>query len=99
MSDLEGRPVRESISEYSEMALPNDANPLGNQGRCADVEGSEHSWFSVISCHFQLLAFSIQLFYRTVPRIALVNCSNRPRNSSVIAWRQSQTSAKRRLRK
>ncbi|HYO84199.1 MAG TPA: acyl-CoA thioesterase [Bryobacteraceae bacterium] len=26
----EGRPVRESISEYSEIALPNDANPLGN---------------------------------------------------------------------
>lgn len=27
---LEGRPVRESASEYSEIALPNDANPLGN---------------------------------------------------------------------
>ena len=24
------RPVRESCSEYSELALPNDANPLGN---------------------------------------------------------------------
>jgi len=31
MSDiLSGRPVRESISEYFEIALPNDANPLGN---------------------------------------------------------------------
>ncbi len=32
MSDKEtaGKPVRESCSEYSEMALPNDANPLGN---------------------------------------------------------------------
>lgn len=31
MSELiEGRPVRESISEYSEIALPNDANPLGH---------------------------------------------------------------------
>lgn len=29
-SPLEGRPVRESASEYSEIALPNDANPLGN---------------------------------------------------------------------
>ena len=28
--ELEGRPVRESISEYSEFALPNDANTLGN---------------------------------------------------------------------
>ena len=27
---LEGRPVRDSISEYSEFALPNDANTLGN---------------------------------------------------------------------
>jgi len=27
---MEGRPVRESVSEYSELALPNDANPLGN---------------------------------------------------------------------
>ena len=31
MSELiEGRPVRDSISEYSEIALPNDANPLGH---------------------------------------------------------------------
>jgi len=27
---LPGRPVRESASEYSEIALPNDANPLGH---------------------------------------------------------------------
>ena len=29
-SKLPARPVRESCSEYSELALPNDANPLGN---------------------------------------------------------------------
>ncbi len=28
--DMEPRPVRESYSEYSELALPNDANGLGN---------------------------------------------------------------------
>ena len=28
--ELPGRPVRESVSEYAELALPNDANPLGN---------------------------------------------------------------------
>jgi acyl-CoA hydrolase len=28
--ELKARPVRESVSDYSEMALPNDANPLGN---------------------------------------------------------------------
>ena len=27
---MEGKPVRESASEYSELALPNDANGLGN---------------------------------------------------------------------
>jgi acyl-CoA hydrolase len=27
---MEGKPVRESVSEYSEVALPNDANALGN---------------------------------------------------------------------
>ena len=30
MNPMQGRPVRESISEYSELALPNDANGLGN---------------------------------------------------------------------
>ena len=29
-SNSPARPVRESCSEYSELALPNDANPLGN---------------------------------------------------------------------
>jgi acyl-CoA hydrolase len=27
---MDGRPVQESVSEYSEVALPIDANPLGN---------------------------------------------------------------------
>jgi len=27
---MAGKPVRESVSEYSELALPNDANSLGN---------------------------------------------------------------------
>ena len=27
---MDGKPVRESLSEYSEIALPNDANGLGN---------------------------------------------------------------------
>lgn len=30
MPDLSGKPVRESYSEYSELALPNDSNSLGN---------------------------------------------------------------------
>src|SRR3954454_9494238 len=27
---MQGKPVRESLSEYSEIALPNDANGVGN---------------------------------------------------------------------
>jgi len=30
MPDMPGKPVRESYSEYSELALPNDSNSLGN---------------------------------------------------------------------
>lgn len=30
ITSMEPKPVRESISEYSELALPNDANGLGN---------------------------------------------------------------------
>jgi len=30
MSDLQARPVRESVSEYFELALPNDANMVGS---------------------------------------------------------------------
>jgi acyl-CoA hydrolase len=30
MPDLPGKPVRDSYSEYSELALPNDSNSLGN---------------------------------------------------------------------
>jgi acyl-CoA hydrolase len=29
-SNLQGRPVRESCSEYTQVTLPNDANPFGN---------------------------------------------------------------------
>jgi acyl-CoA hydrolase len=29
-NQLPGRPVRDSQSEYTELAMPNDANPLGN---------------------------------------------------------------------
>jgi acyl-CoA hydrolase len=30
MTDIQGKPVRESLSEYFELALPTDANGLGN---------------------------------------------------------------------
>jgi acyl-CoA hydrolase len=30
MYRMDGKPVRDSVSEYSELALPNDANGLGN---------------------------------------------------------------------
>ena len=66
MSDLEGRPVRESISEYSEMALPNDANPLGNLlgGRvmhlvdlCGALAAIRHARIPVVTASFDHMTF------------------------------------------
>jgi acyl-CoA hydrolase len=69
MSDdvkLVGRPVRESVSEYSEIALPNDANPLGNLlgGRVmhlVDLAGaiaaSRHSRLPVVTASVDYMTF------------------------------------------
>lgn len=63
---LEGRPVRESASEYSEIALPNDANPLGNLlgGRVmhlVDLAGaiaaSRHSRCPVVTASIDSMTF------------------------------------------
>lgn len=61
-----GRPVRESISEYSEFALASDANPLGNLlgGRVmhlVDLAGaiaaSRHSRCPVVTASVDYLTF------------------------------------------
>ena len=69
MSDdvkLVGRPVRESVSEYSEIALPNDANPLGNLlgGRVmhlVDLAGAiaaaRHSRLPVVTASVDYMTF------------------------------------------
>ena len=67
MSDiLSGRPVRESISEYSEIALPNDANPLGNLlgGRvmhvvdlAAAIAAARHSRHPVVTASVDHMTF------------------------------------------
>ena len=66
MSGLEGRPVRASISEYSEMALPNDANPLGNLlgGRvmhlvdlCGALAAIRHARTPVVTASFDHMTF------------------------------------------
>jgi acyl-CoA hydrolase len=63
---LEGRPVRESLSEYSEIALPNDANPLGNLlgGRVmhlVDLAGaiaaSRHARAAVVTASVDYMTF------------------------------------------
>ena len=41
-SALTPRPVRESASDYSEIALPNDANPLGQSARGARDASGRH---------------------------------------------------------
>jgi acyl-CoA hydrolase len=64
--DLIGRPVRESISEYSEIALPNDANPLGNLlgGRvmhlvdlAAAIAAARHSRYPVVTASVDHMTF------------------------------------------
>lgn len=63
---LGGRPVRESQSEYSEIALPNDANPLGNLlgGRVmhlVDIAGAlaamRHSRAQVVTASVDHMSF------------------------------------------
>jgi len=63
---LEGKPVRESVSEYSEIALPNDANPLGHLlgGRVmhlVDLAGAiaamRHSRLAVVTAAIDYMTF------------------------------------------
>jgi acyl-CoA hydrolase len=63
---LTGRPVRDSASEYSEIALPNDANPMGNLlgGRVmhlVDLAGalaaSRHSRCPVVTASVDYMTF------------------------------------------
>ncbi|MDX2180416.1 MAG: acyl-CoA thioesterase [Bryobacteraceae bacterium] len=64
--ELEPRPVRDSISEISEMALPNDANPLGNLigGKvmhlvdiCAAIAAARHSRRPVVTASVDYMTF------------------------------------------
>ena len=63
---MTGRPVRESLSVYSEFALPNDANPLGNVlgGRVmhlVDVAGAiaamRHAGCTVVTASVDHMSF------------------------------------------
>jgi acyl-CoA hydrolase len=65
-SDLPGRFVRESISEYSEFALPNDANLLGNMlgGKvmhlvdlAAALAAARHSRCAVVTASVDHMSF------------------------------------------
>lgn len=62
----DGRPVRESASEYTEIALPNDANPLGNLlgGRvmhlvdlAAAIAAARHSRMPVVTASVDYMTF------------------------------------------
>lgn len=67
MSELQPRPVRESMSVYSEMALPNDANLMGNllggkvmhlvdiAGAIAAVRHAQHPVVTVSVDHMNFL--------------------------------------------
>jgi len=66
MSDLIARPVRDSVSEYSEFALPNDANPIGHLlgGRvmhlvdlCGALAALRHCRIPVVTASFDHMTF------------------------------------------
>ncbi|MDR3701902.1 MAG: acyl-CoA thioesterase [Candidatus Sulfopaludibacter sp.] len=63
---MEGKPVRESISDYSELALPNDANGLGNVlggtvmhlvDLCAAMAAMRHARTAVVTASVDSLHF------------------------------------------
>ena len=63
---MDGKPVRESISEYSELALPNDANGLGNVlgGKvmhlvdlCAAMAALRHARMPAVTASVDSLSF------------------------------------------
>jgi acyl-CoA hydrolase len=63
---MDGKPVRESISEYSELALPNDANGLGNVlggtvmhlvDLCAAMAALRHARMPVVTASVDSLSF------------------------------------------
>src|SRR5579862_2860505 len=63
---MEGKPVRESASEYSELALPNDANGLGNvlggkvmhlADLCAAMAAMRHARTPVVTASVDSLHF------------------------------------------
>jgi acyl-CoA hydrolase len=63
---LQGKPVRESISDYSELALPNDANGLGNVlggtvmhlvDLCAAMAAMRHARTPVVTASVDSLHF------------------------------------------
>jgi acyl-CoA hydrolase len=64
--ELEPRPVRESVSEISEMALPNDANLLGNLigGKvmhlvdiCGAIAAARHARRPVVTASIDYMTF------------------------------------------
>jgi len=66
ISIAKGRPVRESQSEYTYVALPNDANPLGNLlgGRvmhlvdvCACLAAQRHARCPVVTAAIDQMSF------------------------------------------
>ena len=63
---MDGKPVRQSISEYSELALPNDANGLGNVlggtvmhlvDLCAAMAALRHARMPVVTASVDSLHF------------------------------------------
>lgn len=85
-----GRPVRESVSEYMEMALPNDANPLGNllggkvmhlADMCGALAAMRHARCPVVTASIDNMTFLHPV--RIGQLVKLVSSVNRVFHSSM----------------
>ena len=76
MPDLPGKFVRESISEYTEFALPTDANPLGNVlgGKVMHLVDLAGAMAAIrhAHCHVVTASFDYMTFLHPVPIGSLV---------------------------
>jgi acyl-CoA hydrolase len=76
MAELPGKFVRESISEYTEFALPTDANPLGNVlgGKVMHLVDLAGAMAAIRHAHCQVVTASIDYmtFLHPIPIGSLV---------------------------
>jgi acyl-CoA hydrolase len=97
---VQGRPVRESRSEYTYVALPNDANPLGNLlgGRvmhlvdmCAGIAAQRHARSPVVTAAMDQMSFMhpIQIGQLVVLRASVNRVFHTSMEVGVKVWMEN----------